>query len=352
MTVKQILEHAHANDLANTQASEMEQSMSTTTNATVNYTARRKPNSGRPKVDKHGNLNRQRSQHSEQSSAVQSSHKSKQNASNSKPNAKTCYHCGGAWPHAQQCPAMGKRCNICNKRNHYARCCQQAKVHTLQNTSQSNVYKLSCSASASASPGPSEVTSDDDDFDYVFGLGNKSKLPSVDVFLGQHTVHTYIDSCASVNMINQDVYNKWAHKPTLRNPTKKIFPYGSKEPLPVIGMFTTEFSYGSSTVSGDVYVSVDGDSLLSFDTAQALGLIQITYSVDSKPPVDEIVNKFSDRFDGIGKLAGVEAKLHINDDINYAGCSTTPPYTLPSTQASRARGCQTSETGHHRTCHR
>ncbi len=116
----------------------------------------------------------------------------KQNARNSKLNAKTCYHCGGAWPHAQQCPAaMGKHCNICNKRNYYARCCQQAKVHASQNTSQSNVNKLSCTATASASPGPSEVTSDDyddDDSDYVFGLGNKSKLPSVDVFLGQHAI--------------------------------------------------------------------------------------------------------------------------------------------------------------------
>ena len=31
--------------------------------------------------------------------------------------------CGGGYPYAAQCPAMGERCNHCHKKNHFKRIC-------------------------------------------------------------------------------------------------------------------------------------------------------------------------------------------------------------------------------------
>ncbi|KAJ1179954.1 hypothetical protein NDU88_005182 [Pleurodeles waltl] len=36
----------------------------------------------------------------------------------------TCYMCGGAYPHQGKCPAQGKQCTNCKKRNHFAKVCR------------------------------------------------------------------------------------------------------------------------------------------------------------------------------------------------------------------------------------
>ncbi|XP_044750579.1 uncharacterized protein LOC123310930 [Coccinella septempunctata] len=47
-----------------------------------------------------------------------------------------CYRCGGV--HGKnQCPAFGKKCNLCGKLNHYSKMCQQRNVNTV-NLSENN----------------------------------------------------------------------------------------------------------------------------------------------------------------------------------------------------------------------
>ena len=37
---------------------------------------------------------------------------------------KTCFRCGGIYPHPNSCPAEGKECKKCLKTGHFARCCK------------------------------------------------------------------------------------------------------------------------------------------------------------------------------------------------------------------------------------
>ena len=37
---------------------------------------------------------------------------------------RSCYRCGGAWPHEGQCPAMNKKCNKCGRINHFSSVCR------------------------------------------------------------------------------------------------------------------------------------------------------------------------------------------------------------------------------------
>ena len=39
-------------------------------------------------------------------------------------NNKTCFRCGGAYPHIVKCPAESKVCNKCEKLGHHAKCCK------------------------------------------------------------------------------------------------------------------------------------------------------------------------------------------------------------------------------------
>ena len=43
-----------------------------------------------------------------------------------KPN-KSCYRCGGEFPHTQKCAAIGKTCNSCGKQDHFAKVCRSSQ---------------------------------------------------------------------------------------------------------------------------------------------------------------------------------------------------------------------------------
>ena len=43
---------------------------------------------------------------------------------NYKSQQKTCYRCGGEFPHANKCPALGKTCSSCGKTDHFSRVCR------------------------------------------------------------------------------------------------------------------------------------------------------------------------------------------------------------------------------------
>jgi hypothetical protein len=68
-------------------------------------------------------------------------------------------------------------------------------------------------------------------------------------------------------------------------------------------------------VSATFYV-VEGktktEPLFSYKTAQELGMFTVANIVETEPStVEELVGKFSDTFEGIGKMKGVKVDLNI-----------------------------------------
>ena len=57
----------------------------------------------------------------------------------------------------------------------------------------------------------------------------------------------------------------------------------------------------------------DGN-LIGYETAIDLGLLHIINSM-STPKVDNIIKDYKDCFEGLGKMEGKTAKLHVNDSI-------------------------------------
>ena len=173
------------------------------------------------------------------------------------------------------------------------------------------------------------VTSDSDD-GYVFSAKNEAivhnSLPTCVVQIEGEPIRMTIDSGASVNIMDSNTFNKIRRPSNMlfKQPVSKVYPYGSRTPLPVIGIFITKVKFHSKVVDTHVHV-VEGTTgnLLGCQTAQDLGILHITHNVTARQyvttsdtPQSQIIDQFADLFEGAGKVDGVEIKLHIDQDVS------------------------------------
>lgn len=234
-------------------------------------------------------------------------HQSKGDKSTPSKTSTTCRNCGGAYPHKggrESCPAHGKECLSCKKKNHFARCCLgKGKMKV-------NQVEIKESGSSSED-------------DYVYGVkqNTQSKQPTSNIVICQTKVTVMIDSGASVNILNEATFNKLIVKPNLQKDRAKIYAYGAQSPLPILGSFISEVSSKHKFSSSKFFV-VKGSghvSLLSYQTATELGLIEIINAIPSpiqfKTVADKLVAEYPELFEGIGKLANYQLKLHIDPTV-------------------------------------
>ena len=72
----------------------------------------------------------------------------------------------------------------------------------------------------------------------MFNIGKAlKKAPQVKLKIEGLYVTMLCDSGASVNIIDEHVYDKLANKVVLRRTREKLYAYGSKSPLPLLGKF-------------------------------------------------------------------------------------------------------------------
>ena len=99
--------------------------------------------------------------------------------------------------------------------------------------------------------------------------------------------------------------------------SKRIYGYRSTKPLPVVGKFEAEIKprvTSKSTVTQFCVVDGYDGNLIGYETAIDLGLLHIINSV-STPKVDNIIKDYKDCFEGLGRVKGKTAKLHVNDSV-------------------------------------
>ena len=147
---------------------------------------------------------------------------------------KICLYCGGEYPHKQTCPAKGKTCNYCKKRDHFKKMCFK-----LKKKEQQAVQTLSEGAySFEATAGGYEQNSDSSDDEYSNSIRTtkdeavsaiKGKLPEVTLKANNIDTHMLIDTGASVNIMDENTY-KLIGSPKLQKKQKSnLFPYGGEK---------------------------------------------------------------------------------------------------------------------------
>ena len=97
---------------------------------------------------------------------------------------------------------------------------------------------------------------------------------------------------------------------------KKLYPYGSKQPLEILGTFSALTKVGETVVKAEfVVIDGEGEALLGRETAAQLGVLQFGVPVYSLKSKEEILHDYKGIFEGVGKLTGYQVKLHVDPEV-------------------------------------
>ena len=252
-----------------------------------------------------------------------------QSSAQASTSAPKCQNCGNNHPDTtDSCPARGKICSYCKKRNHFVRMCRKLKsknrrVHEVQDNNDSDDF------------------SEFDDFEAL-------TFETIDV--GKTKFHT-IENNEIFTVININVGWKQATALKVKVDSgaqgdalplriyKRIFPSnigsdGKPKPGALVKSHSTLVSYGGhkieqygickipcwkgkKKVDAKFFVTADSsNAIIGLPTALALGLITVNCAIsnDQYTPIqtkEDVKRTYPQLFDGIGKFPG---KYHINID--------------------------------------
>ena len=138
------------------------------------------------------------------------------------------------------CPARSKKCNACGEIGHSAVFCKIKERKPLtrddegRNNTRGRAYQLS----------EESATGQQDYYVFTVGVGQPTSGSEVDLKVGGVTLlAVLIDSAASCNVIDQatwEVLKKKTVQCESKKSRKKLFAYGQKDPIEVIGTFVSE----------------------------------------------------------------------------------------------------------------
>ena len=166
----------------------------------------------------------------------------------------------------------------------------------------------------------SDSDTTDNENEYLFSTRtaqNNCKLPHAKISVDGFPLDMIIDTGASINVMDEQTFSKLKPKPALRHDETKIITYGSTARIPCVGKFQATFSSASKTKQKCTVHVVKGDygSLISYDTAHSLGLIQLVNQVNSEN-AQSLYQQYPSLFsDTVGTLKDFTVKLHIDPDI-------------------------------------
>ncbi len=253
------------------------------------------------------------------STFTEDTHSSRYNPSKQEPTSRrpqSCYCCGNTGHRAKdvRCPANGKTCRSCGKVGHFAAVCRsRPKPANYTPPPQKQAFQVSEQVS---------VSSYSDDDECIFRVQHSPNLPITNINVDGLSVPVVIDSGATVNTVDIDTYYKLrALKKVQIMPSNiRLFTYGSKIPLNILGTITVNAEYNGKQIPAQ-FVVVDNQEagcLLGHKSATQLDLLHIARSVNSVHSEDlsaKIHAKFPKVFEGVGKLKDFQQAIHVDPTI-------------------------------------
>ena len=229
---------------------------------------------------------------------------------------KLCFNCGKHWPHQggqRKCPAFGKQCTRCGKRNHLAKCCK-------------NKQEIKSAQGGKQISDTSSDSSDEDStcmLQEVNPVGQSDNQPLKTVLISGVDITVLPDS-------DETTFMKYGldKRVKIRKSRRQIKPYGAASKantLPVLGCFEA-LTESKTKMKVITWQLIKGDTrtepLLGYNDARDLGMILVTNSIatesnqsEGTDNLNEVLEKYEDRFQGIGKLKGIQVDLNVDPDF-------------------------------------
>ena len=235
----------------------------------------------------------------------------------------TCYSCGyeGHTNKDEKCPAKGKLCNKCGNSGHFASRC---KTKARQPARGKYPQKSRQNVNLAQEEPESGVFDDDDDCTFRVNsfTANTKYGEKATVRVGGVPVDMLVDSGASTNVMSLKLWEELKSKHItckVLDVHKKLYPYGSKEALPVTDTFNAWFEIpGKKTRAQVTVVENDGEPLLCKSTAMDLGILQINLPEYANliTSSEDVKAKYPTLFDGIGKLKHRQVDIYVDPNVN------------------------------------
>ena len=217
-----------------------------------------------------------------------------------------CGYCGKEHKAGKlNCPASGKKCHKCKGNNHFSSVCR-AKIKEVANVVTSTVAN--------------------DEVDYCFSINDNSfGLPTVEVSIEENKLLMYIDTCCTINVIDEKTYNELSPRPILRKVANRAWGY-QNSPIDFLGEFICKLRFRSCVLETKISVAKGVDKcLLGFKTCDQLGLVKIINSVQEEKNLSYWANRYPTVFSGkLGKLKNFEVKLDIEESVKPTVCKRYP----------------------------
>ncbi|XP_049275515.1 uncharacterized protein LOC119372299 isoform X3 [Rhipicephalus sanguineus] len=202
---------------------------------------------------------------------------------NAGPNPKTAqvkmYKCSkcGRTHQPGNCPAFGRTCRKCQKRNHFAICCRSSAL-------------------------VGEIQDHEDDFSVleVSARGVISQRDwTVRMTVNNVSVELKVDTGSQANLLPVGIYNKMHPSPEMKQSSVVLHSYGG-DTIKHLGVVCTEVTLGDRAIPLDFFVVRKGrQAILGLQATERLGLLSRVHSV-SKDGCEEIVKDFRHLFTGTG----------------------------------------------------
>ena len=250
-----------------------------------------------------------------------SAHKGvKQKVTKQASNSKQCGRCGEKHEKGQ-CPAYGKKCLKCNKRNHYAKMCRGHKaVHSVEQPQ----YESDNSETGVAHfIGAVHNCEERNEASVTLLLGNKKSA-----------LKFKLDTGAQVNIIPAKLFkNMNLPEAKVHSTNTKLTGYGGLN-LKVKGTCDIKCSYkDAENVSKFYIVETDSPAVLGLQSCIDLGLIQLVMSVSESTGISDTLEKYNNVFTGLGCL---KDPYHIQIDESVSPV-VHPPRRVPAALRDRLK---------------
>ena len=246
--------------------------------------------------------------------------KSPQISKSKQPNgaSRICQKCGRNHKTTDQCPARGKECYKCKKKNHFSSMCRSKPVHSVEDM-ENNTY---------ADEGT--VCEENTEFfvDMVKRGENSQDTAFIKLKLANKCVNFKLDTGAEVNVMPMKVF-KTFQQVELKPTEVRLTSYTGQQ-LDVAGQAEFECSHkGKQSKLKFVVVKTNAVPLLGFRSCQELNLIKVILAVDTVKPEEE----YQDVFKGIGLFPG-EYHIKIDETVSPV---VNPPRRIPQALHSRVK---------------
>ena len=267
----------------------------------------------------------------------------------------TCYNCGksvntGIMKHVrQQCEAIGKKCEKCDKMGHLTQCCRNPKdIRRMEEVPEPEQHNL-------IKENDQEQTEEAYNINIFHVKTSKNTvLPRLKstlsndfrapVIVNNNYSKPIADTGAKVSVCGTAQAKRWGILDRMVPSSVKLKPYNSA-PIPVAGIARCSVTFGSTSIPVEWHViSGSCEPILDGTAAEKLGIIKFNRAPEvfhpiqmisddaignEKEEVQSILQDYPEVFTGLGRLKNHQVKLHAKNNVIPVRDAPRPtPYHL------------------------